>query len=92
MGTDTPKSLGGMEIESARCAVRVRARGGGFLMNEFTRSTLSSITGGELFDYLAEKDVLMEEEAATFTRQILEGIACLHEKNIVHLDLKAGKR
>lgn len=46
-------------------------------------------TGGELFDYLAEKDALTEDEAAKFTRHILEGIDCMHEKNIVHLDLKA---
>jgi serine/threonine protein kinase len=45
-------------------------------------------TGGELFDYLAEKDTLTEDEAAKFTRHILEGIDCMHEKNIVHLDLK----
>jgi serine/threonine protein kinase len=31
---------------------------------------------------------LNEEEAAKFILQILEGVRHMHEKNIVHLDLK----
>ena len=49
---------------------------------------LFSIQGGELFDYLANKDMFTEEEAIVFTRQLLDGLAYLHAKTVVHLDLK----
>lgn len=49
---------------------------------------LELVTGGELFDYLAEKDCVTEEVAAPFTMQILEGLKHMHEKSICHLDLK----
>ena len=45
-------------------------------------------SGGELFEYISEKDHLTEEEAARFITQILEGVEHFHAKNIVHLDLK----
>ncbi|UJR37554.1 hypothetical protein I4U23_030255 [Adineta vaga] len=49
---------------------------------------LELVGGGELFHYIAEKDTLNEEEAAKFILQILEGVHHMHEKNVVHLDLK----
>ncbi|XP_071845037.1 death-associated protein kinase 1-like isoform X3 [Apostichopus japonicus] len=49
---------------------------------------LELVTGGELFDYLAEKDCVTEDVAAPFTTQILEGLRHMHEKSICHLDLK----
>jgi death-associated protein kinase len=49
---------------------------------------LELVTGGELFEYISEKDHLTEEEAATFITQILEGVEHFHAKNIIHLDLK----
>ncbi len=48
----------------------------------------SRVGAGELFHYIAEKDALNEEEAAKFILQILDGVNHMHEKNIVHLDLK----
>ena len=46
------------------------------------------VAGGELFEYLAEKDKLCEEEASAFIKQILDGVEHLHSKYIAHLDLK----
>ena len=46
------------------------------------------MTGGELFEYLASREKVDEATATMFLRQVLEGLRHLHEKNIVHLDLK----
>jgi serine/threonine protein kinase len=52
------------------------------------KNNLNRVSGGELFDYISEKDHLSEEEAAHFIAQILEGVDHFHSKNILHLDLK----
>ncbi|XP_007906004.1 death-associated protein kinase 2 isoform X1 [Callorhinchus milii] len=49
---------------------------------------LELVTGGELFDFLAQKESLSEEEATAFIKQILDGVNYLHSKNIAHFDLK----
>ncbi|XP_013389888.1 death-associated protein kinase 1 isoform X2 [Lingula anatina] len=49
---------------------------------------LELVSGGELFDFIAEKEKLSEEEASAFIKQILHGVRHMHDKNIVHLDLK----
>lgn len=46
------------------------------------------VAGGELFDFLSEKECLTEAEAVVFITQILEGVEYLHERNIAHFDLK----
>ncbi|XP_076837711.1 death-associated protein kinase 2-like isoform X2 [Brachyhypopomus gauderio] len=46
------------------------------------------ISGGELFDFIAEKENLMENEAISFLKQILSGVAFMHSKQIAHFDLK----
>lgn len=51
-------------------------------------SSSSSVAGGELFDFLAEKESLSEEEATQFLKQILDGVFYLHSKQIAHFDLK----
>ena len=51
-------------------------------------SLCSSISGGELFDFIAEKESLSEEEAIEFLKQILMGVGFMHTKNIAHFDLK----
>ena len=48
----------------------------------------SRLNGGELFDYVVEKDFLEEAEAVYYMKQILEGLDFCHKLNIVHLDLK----
>ncbi|KAM7372754.1 hypothetical protein PAMP_007652 [Pampus punctatissimus] len=49
---------------------------------------LEIVSGGELFDFIAEKENLLECEAIEFMKQILEGLRFMHSKNIAHFDLK----
>ncbi|XP_041253174.1 death-associated protein kinase 2-like isoform X3 [Onychostruthus taczanowskii] len=49
---------------------------------------LELIRGGELFDFIAEKEMLSEEEAIEFLGQILCGVEYLHARLIAHFDLK----
>ncbi|XP_060030314.1 death-associated protein kinase 2 isoform X6 [Erinaceus europaeus] len=49
---------------------------------------LELVSGGELFDFLAQKESLSEEEATSFIKQILDGVSYLHAKQIAHFDLK----
>nr|XP_057931392.1 death-associated protein kinase 2 isoform X3 [Doryrhamphus excisus] len=49
---------------------------------------LELVSGGELFDFLARKESLCEEEATQFIKQILDGVQYLHAKRIAHFDLK----
>lgn len=49
---------------------------------------LELMRGGELFDFIAEKEMLSEEEAIGFLAQILRGVQYLHARHIAHFDLK----
>ncbi|KAL0968911.1 hypothetical protein UPYG_G00273570 [Umbra pygmaea] len=49
---------------------------------------LELVSGGELFDFLARKESLSEEEATQFIKQILQGVHYLHSRKIAHFDLK----
>lgn len=53
---------------------------------------LELVSGGELFDFLAQKESLSEEEATSFIKQILDGVNYLHAKKIAHFDLKVSER
>jgi len=44
--------------------------------------------GGELFDYIVERNGLEEHECREITRQVLDAVRYLHANNIVHRDLK----
>lgn len=47
------------------------------------------LSGGELFERITDDNYRMTEaEAANYMRQIIEGIKHMHEKNIIHLDIK----
>ena len=47
-----------------------------------------SVSGGELFQRVADADCLTEKEASFYMYQLLQGLQYMHSKNIVHLDLK----
>lgn len=44
--------------------------------------------GGELFNYIVDRERLTEEEASKFYLQLLAGIDYIHEAGICHRDLK----
>lgn len=47
------------------------------------------VTAGDLFSYIESKNgKLMEVEAAVIVRQIVVALRFLHERNIVHRDIK----
>eukprot|EP01083_Nonionella_stella_P005945 17159_1 len=46
------------------------------------------LPGGELFARICEKESFSEKEAVRILREILEALDHMHDKNILHLDLK----
>lgn len=46
------------------------------------------MTGGELFDRIVEKGSYTERDASHLIRQVLEAVDYMHDKGIVHRDLK----
>eukprot|EP00484_Ammonia_sp_Unknown_P018837 CAMPEP_0197049350 /NCGR_PEP_ID=MMETSP1384-20130603/24512_1 /TAXON_ID=29189 /ORGANISM="Ammonia sp." /LENGTH=829 /DNA_ID=CAMNT_0042481615 /DNA_START=70 /DNA_END=2559 /DNA_ORIENTATION=- len=46
------------------------------------------LPGGELFARICEKESFTEKEAVTILKQILEALDHMHDRNILHLDLK----
>jgi len=49
---------------------------------------LGRVTGGELFDRIVEKGSYTERDASHLIRQVLEAVDYMHDKGIVHRDLK----
>ncbi|TKS88791.1 Death-associated protein kinase 2 [Collichthys lucidus] len=60
----------------------------GVVEEGYRRGQIIIVSGGELFDFIAEKENLLESEAIEFMEQILEGLGFMHSKNIAHFDLK----
>lgn len=48
-----------------------------------------SAAGGEIFNQcVSEDEAFSEQDVKRLMRQILEGVAFLHQSSVVHLDLK----
>ena len=48
------------------------------------------VTGGELFDRIVEKGSYTEKDASNLIRQVLEAVDFMHDKGVVHRDLKVS--
>lgn len=49
---------------------------------------LQCATGGELFDYILAHRYLKERDASRLFAQLISGVHYMHQKHIVHRDLK----
>ena len=63
-----------------------------FCCSTIKHHNISRLRGGELFDFIAERERLTEEEASFFIKQILLGVQHLHSHNVAHLDLKVTQQ
>ena len=43
-----------------------------------------------LFERIVAEEYSMEDDVVDFVRKILEALRFMHERNVVHLDLKVG--
>mmetsp|Transcript_3516 Transcript_3516/g.9674 ORF Transcript_3516/g.9674 Transcript_3516/m.9674 type:complete len:437 (-) Transcript_3516:842-2152(-) len=59
-----------------------------FESEESIMIVMEYLAGGMLYDIIAEKGTLTEQEASTVMLEILEGVTYLHKEGIVHRDLK----
>mmetsp|Transcript_9118 Transcript_9118/g.16401 ORF Transcript_9118/g.16401 Transcript_9118/m.16401 type:complete len:425 (-) Transcript_9118:883-2157(-) len=59
-----------------------------FESEDYIMIVMEYLGGGMLYDVIADKGTLTEQEASTVMWEILEGVEYLHSQNIVHRDLK----
>ena len=65
-----------------------RVEGGELHLPMFVRR----VEGGELFDRVIEDDYILTEKAcAIFMRQVCAGVNFMHQKNVLHLDMKVTR-
>ena len=60
---------------------------------EFSRQivlVLELVTGGELFEKLTEEEFISEKDVTFYMKQVLQGLQHIHEREVLHLDLKVN--
>lgn len=50
------------------------------------------VTGGELFDRIVEKGNYTEKDASELIQQVLSAVGYMHDRGVVHRDLKVGQK
>ena len=53
---------------------------------------LELVTGGELFEKLTALEYISEHVVVYYMKQVLQGLSYMHERQILHLDLKVSMR
>ena len=62
-----------------------------YVAYEELSSFFCSLSGGELFDRIADENYKMSEsEVIKYIRQVCEGLRYMHELSYVHLDIKVS--
>ena len=51
---------------------------------------LELVTGGELFEKLTELEYISEHVVVYYMKQVLQGLNYMHQRQILHLDLKVS--
>ncbi len=59
-----------------------------FEANNTIYYSMEFLSGGSLDEYIAQKGTLTEDETLLFTRQIATALHFMHQRNMLHLDLK----
>ena len=60
-------------------------------INDSWCNIINSLSGGELFDRIADDNYKMTEaEVIKYIRQVVSALQHMHENNIVHLDIKVS--
>lgn len=59
-----------------------------FVTNRTCYYTMEYLHGGSLNEYIAKKNGLSEAEALKYTREIGSALAYMHDKKMIHLDVK----
>ena len=82
-----------MKVEVAVLCSPVRNKPHGFCGRKATLNLncCCRVTGGELFDRIVEKGSYTEKDASMLIRQILEAVDYMHERGVVHRDLKVTR-
>ena len=82
-----------VKVEVAVLCSPVRNKPHGFCGRKATLNLncCCRVTGGELFDRIVEKGSYTEKDASMLIRQILEAVDYMHERGVVHRDLKVTR-